>query len=93
MNRKGLSRKHIFDSVKSSLDRLQTDYIDVLQCHRFDHETPIGETMQALHDVVKAGWVRYIGMSSCYAWQFHVMQSMSQLYPTTLSLHSLQTMH
>ena len=81
MNRKGLSRKHIFDSVKSSLERLQTDYIDVLQCHRFDHETPIEETMQALHDVVKAGWVRYIGMSSCYAWQFHAMQSASQFYP------------
>lgn len=77
MNRKGLSRKHILDSVKTSLERLQTDYIDVLQCHRFDHETPIGETMQALHDVVKAGWVRYIGMSSCYSWQFHAMQSVS----------------
>ena len=75
VNRKGLSRKHIFDSVKSSLERLQTDYIDVLQCHRFDSETPIEETMQALHEIVKAGWVRYIGMSSCYAWQFHIMQS------------------
>ena len=62
-------KKHIFDSVKQSLERLQLEYIDVLQCHRFDHETPIEETMQALHDVVKAGHVRYIGMSSCYAWQ------------------------
>jgi len=61
--------QHIFDSVKKSLSRLQLDYIDVLQCHRFDPETPIEETMQALHDVVKAGYVRYIGMSSCYAWQ------------------------
>ncbi|KAJ7903304.1 Aldo/keto reductase [Mycena olivaceomarginata] len=61
--------KHIFDSVKHSLRRLQLDYIDLLQCHRFDNETPIEETMQALHDVVKAGYVRYIGMSSCYAWQ------------------------
>ncbi|KAH9006299.1 aryl-alcohol dehydrogenase [Lactarius hatsudake] len=75
VNQRGLSRKHIFDSVKKSLERLQLDYIDVLQCHRFDPDTPIEETMQALHDVVKAGHVRYIGMSSCYAWQFHVMQN------------------
>ncbi|KAJ6582382.1 aryl-alcohol dehydrogenase, partial [Mycena capillaripes] len=69
VNQKGLSRKHIFDSVKHSLERLQLDYIDLLQCHRFDYETPIEETMQALHDVVQAGYVRYIGMSSCWAWQ------------------------
>jgi len=75
VNRHGLSRKHIFDSVKKSLERLQLDNIDVLQCHRFDSDTPIEETMQALHDVVKAGYVRYIGMSSCYAWQFHIMQN------------------
>ncbi|KAJ7364265.1 aryl-alcohol dehydrogenase [Mycena albidolilacea] len=75
VNQYGLSRKHIFDSVKHSLQRLQLDYIDLLQCHRFDPNTPIEETMQALHDVVKAGHVRYIGMSSCYAWQFHAMQN------------------
>ncbi|KAI0648551.1 Aldo/keto reductase [Trametes meyenii] len=75
INQRGLNRKHIFDSVKASLKRLQVDYIDVLQCHRFDYETPIEETMQALHDVVKAGYVRYIGMSSCYAYQFHQMQN------------------
>ncbi|KAI0319692.1 NADP-dependent oxidoreductase domain-containing protein, partial [Amylostereum chailletii] len=75
VNQHGLSRKHIFDSVKQSLERLQLDYIDVLQCHRFDPDTPIEETMQALHDVVKAGYVRYIGMSSCMAWQFNVMQN------------------
>jgi len=75
VNQHGLSRKHIFDSVKASLQRLQLDYIDVLQCHRFDYDTPIEETMQALHDVVKAGYVRYVGMSSCHAWQFHVMQN------------------
>ncbi|KAJ7859128.1 Aldo/keto reductase [Mycena olivaceomarginata] len=75
VNQYGLSRKHIFDSVKHSLQRLQLDYIDLLQCHRFDNDTPIEETMQALHDVVKAGYVRYIGMSSCYAWQFHAMQN------------------
>jgi len=61
--------------VKHSLERLQLDYVDLLQCHRFDNDTPIEETMQALHDVVKAGYVRYIGMSSCYAWQFHAMQN------------------
>ncbi|KAI0355237.1 aryl-alcohol dehydrogenase [Trametes cingulata] len=75
INQHGLNRKHIFDSVKASLQRLQLDYIDLLQCHRFDYNTPIEETMQALHDVVKAGYVRYIGMSSCYACQFHQMQN------------------
>jgi aryl-alcohol dehydrogenase-like predicted oxidoreductase len=75
VNQHGLSRKHIFESVKHSLERLQLDYIDVLQCHRFDEDTPIAETMQALHDVVQAGYVRYIGMSSCWAWQFHAMQN------------------
>ncbi|KAJ7354476.1 Aldo/keto reductase [Mycena albidolilacea] len=75
VNQHGLSRKHLFHSVQASLKRLQLDHIDVLQCHRFDYDTPVSETMQALHDVVKAGfvllsrWVRYIGMSSCYAWQ------------------------
>ncbi|KII87997.1 hypothetical protein PLICRDRAFT_656357 [Plicaturopsis crispa FD-325 SS-3] len=75
INQHGLSRKHIFESVKHSLERLQLEYIDVFQCHRFDAYTPIEETMQALHDVVQAGYVRYIGMSSCHAWQFHVMQN------------------
>ncbi|KAJ7203144.1 NADP-dependent oxidoreductase domain-containing protein [Mycena pura] len=69
VNQYGLSRKHIFASVKDSLRRLDLEYVDVLQCHRFDPNTPIEETMHALHDVVKAGLVRYIGMSSCYAWQ------------------------
>ncbi|KAJ6488999.1 Aldo/keto reductase [Mycena sanguinolenta] len=75
VNQHGLSRKHILASVQDSLKRLQVDYIDLLQCHRFDYETPIAETMEALHEVVKAGYVRYIGMSSCHAWQFHVMQN------------------
>ncbi|KAK0473441.1 aryl-alcohol dehydrogenase [Armillaria novae-zelandiae] len=74
VNQYGLSRKHIFDSIKNSLERLQLDYIDVLHCHEFDPETPIHETMQALHDVVTAGFVRYIGISICRAWQFHLMQ-------------------
>ncbi|PVG01038.1 Aldo/keto reductase [Serendipita vermifera] len=75
INQNGLSRKHIFDSIKASLERLQLDYVDVFQVHRFDYNTPIVETMTALHDVVKAGLARYIGMSSCYAWQFHMMQN------------------
>ncbi|KAH9080345.1 Aldo/keto reductase [Lactarius deliciosus] len=75
VNQYGQSRKHIFDSVQHSLKRLQLDYIDVLQCHRFDYNTPVEEVMQALHDVVQKGWVRYIGMSSCWAWQFHQMQN------------------
>ncbi|GAA5989397.1 hypothetical protein JCM10908_001293 [Rhodotorula pacifica] len=75
VNRHGLSRKHIFAAVDASLERLGLDYIDVLQCHRFDHETPIEETMDALDAVVKSGKVRYIGMSSCYAYQFHQMQA------------------
>ncbi|CAE6477538.1 unnamed protein product [Rhizoctonia solani] len=74
-NQYGLSRKHIFESIKHSLSRLQLDYVDVLQCHRFDYYTPIAETMQALHDVVQAGYARYIGMSSCHAYQFHAMQN------------------
>jgi aryl-alcohol dehydrogenase (NADP+) len=69
-NDKGLSRKHIFDSINASLQRLQTDYVDLYQIHRWDYETPIEETLEALHDVVKAGKVRYIGASSMYAWQF-----------------------
>ncbi|CDZ97342.1 Voltage-gated shaker-like K channel, subunit beta/KCNAB [Phaffia rhodozyma] len=75
VNQQGLSRKHIFASVERSLERLQLDYIDLLQCHRFDYDTPIEETMQALHDVVQSGKVRYVGMSSCYAYQFHTMQN------------------
>ncbi|KAJ3973585.1 aryl-alcohol dehydrogenase [Lentinula raphanica] len=75
VNQHGLSRKHIFAAVKNSLKRLQLEFIDVFQCHRFDPDTPIPEVMQALHDVVQAGYVRYIGMSSCWAWQFHAMQS------------------
>ncbi|MEX2528676.1 MAG: aldo/keto reductase [Gemmatimonadota bacterium] len=69
-NRKGLSRKHIMDSVHDSLKRLDVEYIDLYQIHRWDYDTPIEETMEALHDVVKAGYVRYIGASSMFAWQF-----------------------
>ncbi|MBD2414293.1 aldo/keto reductase [Nostoc calcicola FACHB-389] len=69
-NDRGLSRKHIFDSIDASLRRLQTDYVDLYQIHRWDYETPIEETLEALHDLVKIGKVRYLGISSVYAWQF-----------------------
>lgn len=69
-NGRGLSRKEIFYELDQSLLRLQTDYVDLYQTHRWDYETPIEETLEALHDVVKAGKVRYIGASSMYAWQF-----------------------
>ncbi len=69
-NGRGLSRKAIFYEIDQSLRRLQTDYVDLYQIHRWDYDTPIEETLEALHDVVKAGKVRYIGASSMYAWQF-----------------------
>jgi len=69
-NGSGLSRKSIMHEVDNSLKRLGTDYIDLYQIHRWDYNTPIEETMEALHDVVKAGKVRYIGASAMYAWQF-----------------------
>jgi aryl-alcohol dehydrogenase-like predicted oxidoreductase len=69
-NQGGLSRKHIMDSIDASLKRLGTDYVDLYQTHRWDYETPIEETLEALHDVVKAGKARYIGASSMFAWQF-----------------------
>ena len=69
-NDRGLSRKHVMDSVDGSLRRLGTDHIDLLQLHRFDYETPLEETLDALNDVVRAGKVRYLGASSMFAWQF-----------------------
>jgi aryl-alcohol dehydrogenase-like predicted oxidoreductase len=69
-NDRGLSRKHIFDSVDGSLRRLGTDHIDLLQIHRFDYETPLEESLEALDAVVRAGKVRYLGASSMFAWQF-----------------------
>lgn len=69
-NDRGLSRKHIMESIDASLKRLGTDYVDLYQIHRFDHETPIEETLEALHDVVKAGKALYLGASSMHAWQF-----------------------
>ncbi len=72
-NQKGLSRKHILHAIDDSLRRLGTDYVDLYQIHRFDYETPIEETLEALHDVVKSGKARYIGASSMFAWQFAQM--------------------
>ena len=66
----GLSRKHIMSSIDASLRRLKTDYVDLYQIHRWDYDTPVEETMEALHDVVKSGKARYIGASSMYSWQF-----------------------
>jgi aryl-alcohol dehydrogenase-like predicted oxidoreductase len=70
VNGRGLSRKAILDEVDKSLKRLGTDYIDLYIIHRFDYETPLAETLEALNDVVRAGKVRYLGASSMYAWQF-----------------------
>ena len=69
-NGRGLSRKAIMTEIDASLRRLGTDYVDLYQIHRWDYDTPIEETLEALHDVVKAGKARYIGASSMYAWQF-----------------------
>ena len=71
----GLSRKALFAAIDDSLTRLGTDYVDLFQIHRFDPATPIAETMEALHDIVKAGKARYIGASSMWAWQFQKMQN------------------
>ncbi len=75
----GLSRKAIMEQVDASLRRLGTDYVDLYQIHRFDPATPVEETMEALHDVVKAGKARYLGASSMWAWQFATMQHAADL--------------
>ncbi len=69
-NDRGLSRKHLLDAIDASLRRLGVDYVDLYQIHRYDRHTPIEETLEALHDIVKSGKARYIGASSMYAWQF-----------------------
>jgi len=78
-NSGGLSRKHIMDAIDGSLERLGTDFVDLYQIHRWDPDTPIAETMEALHDVVKAGKARYIGASSMWAWQFAKAQHVATL--------------
>jgi 1-deoxyxylulose-5-phosphate synthase len=82
-NGAGLSRKAIMGEIDASLARLGTDYVDLYQIHRWDPSTPIEETMEALHDVVKAGKARYIGASSMYAWQFAKAQHVAELHGWT----------
>ena len=77
-NGEGLSRKHIMASIDASLERLGLDYVDLYQIHRFDHRTPVEETMDALNDVVRAGKARYIGASSMYAWEFAKLQAVAK---------------
>ncbi len=79
----GLSRKAIMENIDASLARLGTDYVDLYQIHRFDPSTPVEETMEALHDVVKSGKARYIGASSMWAWQFAKMQYTADLHGWT----------
>ncbi|HEU5484558.1 MAG TPA: aldo/keto reductase, partial [Microlunatus sp.] len=79
----GLSRKAIMEQIDASLTRLGTDYVDLYQIHRFDPNTRVEETMEALHDVVKAGKARYLGASSMHAWQFAKMQHVAELHGWT----------
>jgi aryl-alcohol dehydrogenase (NADP+) len=83
VNDRGLSRKHILMSIDRSLQRLQMDHVDLYQIHRWDYDTPIEETMEALHDVVRAGKARYIGASSMFAWQFSKAQYTAKLHGWT----------
>ncbi|MBM3124370.1 MAG: aldo/keto reductase [Chloroflexi bacterium] len=83
VNDRGLSRKHILDSIDRSLKRLQMDYVDLYQIHRWDNNTPIEETMEALHNVVRAGKARYLGASSMFAWQFMKALHVSQMHGWT----------
>jgi aryl-alcohol dehydrogenase-like predicted oxidoreductase len=86
-NGRGLSRKHIMASIDASLQRLELDYVDLYQIHRWDPTTPIEETMEALHDVVRAGKARYIGASSMYAWQFAKAQSVARTRFVSMQNH------
>ena len=82
-NEQGLSRKHLMDAIDRSLRRLGVDYVDLYQIHRFDPNTPVEETLEALHDIVKAGKARYIGASSMYAWQFLKMLQVAERHGWT----------
>jgi aryl-alcohol dehydrogenase-like predicted oxidoreductase len=82
-NGRGLSRKHILSAIDASLQRLAMDHVDLYQIHRWDPQTPIEETMEALHDVVRAGKARYIGASSMYAWQFAKAQRVAERHGWT----------
>jgi len=79
----GLSRKHILSAIDASLQRLKMDYVDLYQIHRWDYETPIEETMQTLHEVVRAGKARYVGASSMFAWQFATAQNLTERHGWT----------
>jgi 1-deoxyxylulose-5-phosphate synthase len=79
----GLSRKHVLAAIDASLQRLGTDYVDLYQIHRWDYDTPVEETMQALHEVVRAGKARYIGASSMFAWQFAKAQNLAERHGWT----------
>jgi aryl-alcohol dehydrogenase-like predicted oxidoreductase len=87
VNGRGLSRKHILASIDASLQRLDLDYVDLYQIHRWDPRTPIEETMEALHDVVRAGKARYIGASSMYAWQFARAQAVAPIRFVSMQNH------
>jgi aryl-alcohol dehydrogenase-like predicted oxidoreductase len=87
VNGAGLSRKHILASIDASLERLGLDYVDLYQIHRWDPRTPIEETMDALHDVVRSGKARYIGASSMYAWQFAKAQAVAQTRFVSMQNH------
>jgi aryl-alcohol dehydrogenase-like predicted oxidoreductase len=82
-NDRGLSRKHVLSAIDASLRRLGTDYVDLYQIHRWDYQTPIEETMEALHEVVRAGKARYLGASSMFAWQFAKAQNMAERHGWT----------
>jgi 1-deoxyxylulose-5-phosphate synthase len=82
-NDRGLSRKHIMSSIDASLRRLKTDYVDIYQIHRWDYNTPVEETLEALHDIVKAGKALYIGASSMFSWQFAKALYVSDLHGWT----------
>ncbi|KAJ5674746.1 uncharacterized protein N7477_004680 [Penicillium maclennaniae] len=92
VNQYGLSRKHIFASVEASLQRLDLPYVDLLQIHRFDPRTPVKETMEALHDIVKSGKVRYIGASSMWAHQLLEYQYTARIHGWT-EFTSMQSLH
>jgi 1-deoxyxylulose-5-phosphate synthase len=82
-NDRGLSRKHVLAAIDASLRRLGTDYVDLYQIHRWDYQTPIEETMAALHEVVRAGKARYLGASSMFAWQFGKAQNLAERHGWT----------
>ena len=92
VNQRGLSRQGIFNAVHASLERLEMDYIDLLQIHRFDKTVPVEETMKALHDLVETGKVRYIGASSMWTYQFATMQFMAEKHGWTKFV-SMQNMY